>query len=145
MKQAAAKTVLARKQPGEKKEAAKPAKSLKDWKDEEQQEAESRPVRPFAGQAMISPEDIVVGDNYKFTNWSNPAWVDKDGARVMTAYYYPSQNVAVDFPDTTEELKIKQAFFKGLKIPYLGILPGQPLRADEARRELKQQGAKLAA
>lgn len=141
----AARTVLARKKPGERKAAPKPAKSIKDWKDEELHEAESRPVRPFAGQTMISPEDMVVGDNYKFLNWSDPKWVDKDGARVMVAYYYPSQNVAIDFPDSADEMKIKQAFFKGLKIPYLGVLADEPLRAKEARAFLTQQGAKLAA
>ncbi len=145
MKSAAAKTVLARKQPGEKKSTPQKIKTLKEGAEEEKQEAESRPVRAYAGQAMISPEDIVVGDNYKFINWSDPKWLDKDGARVTVVYFYPTQKVAVDFPNSEEELKIKQAFFKGLKIPYLGILPGEPLRADEARRELKQQGAKLAA
>ncbi len=145
MKTPATKQVLARKTAAEKKAPRKPNKSLKDFKEEEATEADTQPVRPFAGQKPVTPEDIVVGDNYKFVNWSDAKWVDKEGKKVMVAYFYPTQNVAIDFPDTVEDLKAKQAFFKSIKLPYLGVLPGEPLRAVEARRELKQLGAKIAA
>lgn len=139
----ASKTINPRVKASE-KAPRKPAKSLKDWKDEEATEAESKPVRPYVGGPLTSAEDIVVGEGYKFINWADPAWVP--GKQSPTVYaFYPSARVIVDYPGDLEELEAKQAFFKEAKIPYLGVLPGEPLKSDEAKALLRKQGAKIAA
>lgn len=120
-------------------------KTPQDWKDEEKNEREAKAVRPYVGAPLVQPEDIVVGDSHKIKNWDDPKWLDAAGERITVSFFYPTQGVIIDYPTDEVDLARKQAAFKKLKIPYLGIAEGKDLAAKEARAELKKQGAKLAA
>lgn len=135
------------RKPGAGRDKAKPerkaARTTKDWKEEEQNEETSRPVRAHIGGRLTDPDDIVVGSSYKFLHWSDPAWKDKAGDRITVSCYYPTQGVIIDYPDTQAEADAKREAFKADKVPYIAILPGEPLKAEAARVELRKQGAKL--
>jgi hypothetical protein len=120
-----------------------PARTPKDWKDEERNEDEGRSVRGAQGGKAVTPEQIVVGDNYSIGNWGLPTWQDDDGNRLIVSYWFPTQKVAIDYPYTKAELKTKEAVFKKLKVAYIGVLPGEPLEIDKAQAELRKQGAKI--
>jgi len=125
------------------KQAKRPARSTKDWKDEEENEGASRSLRGPQGGHPLSPEQIVVGDNYSIGNWGAPNWLDDEGNRLTVAIWFPTQNAAIDYPEDEDELKVKRAVFKKLKVPYVGVLPGQPLQVEEARKQLRAQGARI--
>lgn len=121
-----------------------PARSTKDWKDEEANEGQAKSHRGPAGGPVSTPEEAVAGDNYHIANWSDPAWIDDAGERLTVSLWFPTQRVALDYPEDEAERNTKIAVFKKLKVPYVGVLPGQPLKVDEARKQLLAQGAKIA-
>lgn len=140
MPRPASKTI-ARSTRGQKPEPRKPAKKVQDWKDEEAQEQDSSPVRAYVGGPISEPEDMVVGDNYKIINAGRPEWI-KDGKRFYVSCWYPTRQAIIDYPMDEAERKEKQELFKGLKLPYLGILQNEPLELDAARETLAKQGFK---
>jgi hypothetical protein len=136
---------LSAKSPAKAKAAKRaPARSTKDWKDEEANETDSKSYRGKAGGPVTTPEEAVAGDNYHIANWSHPDWQDDEDNRLTVSLWFPTQRVALDYPEDEAERDTKIAVFKKLKVPYVGVLPGQPLKVDEARKQLLAQGAKIA-
>lgn len=132
------------------KAASAPITTLQQGREEEANEPNPQPVRPLAGGQPKTPEDFVVGDNYSIANYSvidgqHPErnWVDEKGNRLWVSKWYPTQQAIIDYPDDQAEFEVKTALFKKLGVAYVGVLPGQPLKAQEARDMLKAQGAKI--
>lgn len=121
----------------------KPAKKVEDWKQEEAEETDSQPVSAYVGGPITEPEDLVIGDSYKIVNCGRPEWITQDGARLYVSCYYPTQKAIIDYPMDEMERKQKQDFFKGIKLPYLGILQDEPLELEEGRKTLSAQGLKF--
>lgn len=141
--QPAALTIPAKDPAKAKATKQRPARSTKDWKDEEANEQDGKSHRGYAGARLETVEQTVVGDNYSISNWGHPTWVDDDGARLSVSFWYPTQKAAIDYPDTQDELDTKIKVFKKLKVAYIGVLPGEPLRVEDARESLKEQGADI--
>jgi hypothetical protein len=137
----ATKTIRA-KAPAPKGPAA-PAKTPADWKNEEANETESRSYRGAVRAQPVTPEQCVVNDNYSIGNWSHPSWVDEDENRLTVSLWFPTQKAAIDYPEDEAERNTKVEVFKKLKVAYVGVLPGEPLKVDEARKQLIAQGAKI--
>lgn len=119
-----------------------PAKSAKDWKEEEENESTPVNLRGNAGGKPNTIEQELVGSNYSIGNWGHPDWKDGEN-RFSVTFWFPAVKAAVDYPDSEEEAEAKAAVLKKLKVPYLAILPGQPIQMEEGRRLLLAQGAKI--
>ncbi len=137
------KTIRAKDKDIASKSAKMPARTKEDWKREEENEKESRSMRGAIGGAPETIEQMVAGDNYSKANWGDPAWKSEGGRQLVVSFWFPTQRCAIDYPNSEEELKSKKAAFKKAKVAYVGVLPGQPLKVDEARAQLKAQGAKI--
>lgn len=119
-----------------------PITTMKQAREEEENEQEAKSLRGVPGK-MVTPEDHVVGSNYSIGNFFDLKWKDSKGNQLYVSLWYPTQRAAIDFPEDKAEFDIKTEAFKALKVPYIGILPGKPLKPDDARESLKAQGAKI--
>lgn len=127
-------------------EPKKALKTLADFKADEEAEHSPKDLRGQAGSRMKleTVEQEVMGSNFSKSPWTSPAWVIPGGNVQMTvSYWFPSVGAIIDYPDTEAEATIKTKAFKTLKIPYISILPEEPLNIEEARAKLRAQGAKV--
>ena len=123
-----------------------PAQNVKDWADEEAMEDKGRSVRGFTGQPPSTPEDHIAGTGYKLLNcdWpvdpTLPRWINpENGHKYRVSIYYPTCPLIIDYPASVQARDEKAEIFASVKMPYIAIMPGQPVSVEKAQAEVRKQ------
>lgn len=136
-------TILPKNKAVAKKSNAMPARTIKELEAGEANEGEAKSLRGAINGRLTTVEQEVVGSNYSRGNFNEANWEDAQGFRLFVDFWFPTCKAAIDYPDSKEQYEFKVALFKKLKVPYVGVLPGEPLNVETARQQLKAQGATI--